>query len=206
MDVKKRILSAMTDEDRLLLVSCSLCSSSLFCLVHLKSGYIDWRSRDDVLRVTEDESQEGLRVTDLLPLKVTDNCLSCWWQRGSILSFLSSLLVVDCLWSWQEDSKFWFWVVWDEFKESLTRVSCCDGSSEVIKGLFFDSGFDDSEFRVNFKAAELMQYLFPVGFGPSSKTWPMCDPHWPHVTSVRAKSGLRANKRMFPPTDQNNEN
>ena len=37
----------------------------------------------------------------------------------------------------------------------------------------------------SFSAAELMQYLRPVGSGPSSKTCPRCPPHVAHVASVR---------------------
>ena len=36
-----------------------------------------------------------------------------------------------------------------------------------------------------FSDAELMQYLKPVGFGPSSKTWPRCEPHLLQLTSTR---------------------
>src|SRR5919108_1992231 len=32
--------------------------------------------------------------------------------------------------------------------------------------------------------AELIQYLFPVGRGPSSKTWPRCAPQLLHWTSI----------------------
>lgn len=53
---------------------------------------------------------------------------------------------------------------------------------------------------LNFKAAELTQYLKPVGFGPSSKTCPKCDPHLAQDTSVRTRSGLRAKSKRFPPT------
>ena len=42
----------------------------------------------------------------------------------------------------------------------------------------------------NFSATELRQYLTPVGCGPSSKTWPRCDRHLPHITSVRAMPRL----------------
>lgn len=34
-----------------------------------------------------------------------------------------------------------------------------------------------------------MQYLLPVGLGPSSKTWPKCEPHFLQTTSVRLSSG-----------------
>ncbi len=35
-----------------------------------------------------------------------------------------------------------------------------------------------------FSETELMQYLFPVGWGPSSKRWPRWDPHLLHSTSI----------------------
>jgi hypothetical protein len=38
----------------------------------------------------------------------------------------------------------------------------------------------------------LMQYLSPVGGGPSSKTWPRCPPHWLQWTSVRTIPKLRS--------------
>src|SRR5579872_2451785 len=40
-------------------------------------------------------------------------------------------------------------------------------------------------FSLKFKATEFMQYRNPVGFGPSSKTWPRCAPHRAQCTSVR---------------------
>src|SRR5580658_2852421 len=39
-----------------------------------------------------------------------------------------------------------------------------------------------SVFKSN--TAEFMQYRLPVGRGPSSNTWPRCDPHREQVTSV----------------------
>jgi hypothetical protein len=41
-------------------------------------------------------------------------------------------------------------------------------------------------FSKNLSEAEFMQYLRPVGGGPSSKTWPKCPPHFEHSTSVLA--------------------
>ena len=37
---------------------------------------------------------------------------------------------------------------------------------------------------------EFMQNLFPVGSGPSSKTWPKCPPHFLHNTSVLCMNKL----------------
>ena len=37
---------------------------------------------------------------------------------------------------------------------------------------------------MNPRANELRQYLFPVGCGPSEKTWPRCEPHLAQSTSV----------------------
>lgn len=39
-------------------------------------------------------------------------------------------------------------------------------------------------FSVNLSARELMQYRFPVGVGPSSKTCPKCPPHFAQTTSI----------------------
>ena len=36
-----------------------------------------------------------------------------------------------------------------------------------------------------FRALEFMQYLWPVGFGPSLKTWPKCPPQREQRTSIR---------------------
>lgn len=48
-------------------------------------------------------------------------------------------------------------------------------------------------------AAELMQYRFLVGGGPSSKTWPMWALQAEHRTSVRIRSGCAIiNKRLLP--------
>ena len=41
-------------------------------------------------------------------------------------------------------------------------------------------------------AHELMQYRWPVGPGPSSKTWPRCPPQLAHSTSVRSMKRLRS--------------
>ena len=38
---------------------------------------------------------------------------------------------------------------------------------------------------MNSRASPLMQYLRPVGLGPSSNTWPRCPPHRRQCTSVR---------------------
>ena len=38
------------------------------------------------------------------------------------------------------------------------------------------------------RASEFMQYLRPVGGGPSWKTWPRCEPQRWHVTSTRASA------------------
>lgn len=46
---------------------------------------------------------------------------------------------------------------------------------------------------------ELIQYLCPVGFGPSLKTWPKCDPQFLQLTSVRINSGLLMISSKFPP-------
>src|SRR5262249_43012445 len=51
----------------------------------------------------------------------------------------------------------------------------------------------------NFSASELMQYRKPVGCGPSSKTWPRCEPQRRHLTSVRVIPRLRSvSSMMFP--------
>jgi len=42
-----------------------------------------------------------------------------------------------------------------------------------------------SSFGSNFNAAPLMQYRNPVGFGPSSKTWPRWPSQLQQTTSVR---------------------
>ena len=37
-----------------------------------------------------------------------------------------------------------------------------------------------------------MQYRWPVGWGPSSKTCPKCEPHDVHVTSIRCMKRLES--------------
>ena len=39
-------------------------------------------------------------------------------------------------------------------------------------------------FSSNFKETELIQYLKPVGLGPSGKTCPKCEPQELHFTSI----------------------
>jgi len=44
-----------------------------------------------------------------------------------------------------------------------------------------------------------MQYLRPVGAGPSSNTWPRCEPQFAHWTSVlRMKKKLRSDSSLMP--------
>ena len=43
---------------------------------------------------------------------------------------------------------------------------------------------------VKCSAPEFMQYLIPVGSGPSSNACPRCPPHLPHTTSVRLMPNL----------------
>ena len=47
-------------------------------------------------------------------------------------------------------------------------------------------------FFSNFKASEFIQYLSPVGFGPSSNTCPRCDLQRAHRTSVRTSPRERS--------------
>lgn len=47
-----------------------------------------------------------------------------------------------------------------------------------------------------------MQNLFLVGNGPSLKTWPRCEPHWMHVTSVLMRPGWDMRSSRFAPTAQ----
>lgn len=44
---------------------------------------------------------------------------------------------------------------------------------------------------VKFNATPFMQYRFPVGFGPSVKTCPKCEPQRWHLTSLAPKSPMR---------------
>ena len=44
----------------------------------------------------------------------------------------------------------------------------------------------------NFIATPFIQYRWPVGFGPSSNTWPRCPPHLLQCTSVRVMKRLRS--------------
>jgi hypothetical protein len=53
-----------------------------------------------------------------------------------------------------------------------------------------NSIFVDIYLFSNFSAAELMQYRFPVGRGPSSKTWPRCASHLAQSTSTRRMLAL----------------
>ena len=46
--------------------------------------------------------------------------------------------------------------------------------------------------RRNLREAELMQYLSPVGSGPSSNTCPKWEPQLAHSTSVRRMNRLRS--------------
>ena len=59
----------------------------------------------------------------------------------------------------------------------------------------------DYAFFLKPKARELMQYLFPVGFGPSLKTWPKWPPHFAQITSTlfirRVLSGLNSTAPFF---------
>ena len=43
---------------------------------------------------------------------------------------------------------------------------------------------EDQLFFFNSSDAELMQKRNPVGWGPSGKTWPRCESHLLHSTSV----------------------
>ena len=43
-------------------------------------------------------------------------------------------------------------------------------------------------------------HLSPVGFGPSSKTWPRWAPHSAQETSVRIRLGSAIIRKRFPPT------
>ena len=45
---------------------------------------------------------------------------------------------------------------------------------------------------MNFRETPFMQYRFPVGAGPSLKTWPRCPPHRRQWTSVRDIKKLRS--------------
>lgn len=52
------------------------------------------------------------------------------------------------------------------------------GSLALAGALLAASLGEDSALGTKAKAAELIQYLLPVGRGPSSKRWPRCAPHW----------------------------
>ena len=54
---------------------------------------------------------------------------------------------------------------------------------------------------VKLREAELMQYLRPVGLGPSSNTWPRWLPHSLHDTSVLIRLGSAMILNRFPPTE-----
>ncbi len=55
-----------------------------------------------------------------------------------------------------------------------------------VAGLQVRIGPSDQDFdTLRSILAELMQNLWPVGFGPSGKTWPRCPPHLAQVTSTR---------------------
>ena len=56
----------------------------------------------------------------------------------------------------------------------------------------------------NSREHELMQYLLPVGLGPSSKMWPRWDPQFLQVTSVRISSGFLMMSKRLPPTEKYN--
>ena len=64
------------------------------------------------------------------------------------------------------------------------------------------TGSHSSSAFSNFSAAELMQYRWPVGSGPSSKTWPRCPWQRPQCTSVRTEKRLRSDRvpTFFPET------
>lgn len=65
--------------------------------------------------------------------------------------------------------------------KARNQVSLNPFEQRTLRGYFFSS---------NFKAAEFMQYLFPVGAGPSLKTCPRCPPHLLHRASVRSIPSL----------------
>src|SRR3970282_2761489 len=46
--------------------------------------------------------------------------------------------------------------------------------------------------RRNWRATPFMQSRRPVGFGPSSNTWPRCPPQRRQCTSVRTEKKLRS--------------
>lgn len=76
--------------------------------------------------------------------------------------------------------------------------------SDLLNGLLWFSSWFCCWFScccdLNLSAAELMQYRFPVGLGPSSKRWPRCLPQWWQVTSVLTKSGFKARRSKLLPT------
>lgn len=59
----------------------------------------------------------------------------------------------------------------------------CTNREGVAFGAAHTNGAVDQR-SSNWRAAELMQYRWPVGRGPSGKTWPRCPPHVAQRTSV----------------------
>lgn len=53
---------------------------------------------------------------------------------------------------------------------------------------------------LKFKEAELTQNLSPVGFGPSSNTWPMCELQSAHLASTRAIPTTKTNPSLSEPS------
>src|SRR3989344_6114650 len=52
-------------------------------------------------------------------------------------------------------------------------------------------------FFLNFRDRELIQYLCPVGWGPSSKTWPRCEPQRLQTTSARCIPRLLSSFKLI---------
>lgn len=76
---------------------------------------------------------------------------------------------------------------------------------KICKSDFYEElfGVEVSSAFLKSRAAELIQYRFPVGLGPSSNTWPRWAPHFEQRTSVRFMSVFIVRRRRLQLTRKN---
>ena len=76
------------------------------------------------------------------------------------------------------------------FSTCLHSRNHIDFTSIFVQDTGLDSAGMSSPLGMNLRAPAFMQYLFPVGLGPSLKTCPRCAPDLASITSVRGMKGI----------------